>query len=769
MKFNWKWLLFIFSVIVSIIGIVIYCNSPIQHFLSAAIAQFNHKLISDTSIAVMKENGFTLFENGAVLSCFIFLIITFPLFKTKLLTVPKNGPEDISYRNNVKKNFLIWFLSCLFSLAGYLILAFLLFLFYHPSTNPGSEYLSKMAVMIKSLTFYMKSGERSLLMLGLITIPLFLFIFYTRLNTYIRNKDQKKIDFLYSKISPFSIILILLLVFTGFIVQDPFGSSSNGQFYFKQSLLMHHILFYSLLIFPIILALFLFPLKIMDKWKMLIGNALYRLEFIYIILLILTSVFINIFFYPSAPKAFHFEAVYYSISQLYQGIPLLTDHLNNTYGLYPYLLNPYFKLFGLNGLSFSIIMGLLMGFSYVFLFLFMKRIIKNKNILFLSFTTLFFLGYLSFKIITQDYYFQYHPLRFFFPCLLLYLSSLYLENKSRIIYYLAYVLSSIAILWNIDSGIIVFFSFFLVNCFLEINKRDLKQKVIGITRQILTALIILTATIGVFLLIIKLFYGIYPDLSGMFAMVDLAKMGFAMLPMPIIHPWNLTILIYISGLLYAASAFINKKADNQAILIFAVSIIGIGSFSYYEGRSHNYNLCNVWSYSFILMAFFAEKLQKIFLKSRLKTALILFAILIYFLSFSFIDILVNAKNTGDLAFKRNYIWNRKAESPFIDNINLIKKYTKPGEKVVIFSMGYEGLCLTECGLKSAYNPGFIELFTKSDYDRLLKLVNESDYKIFWSIDYTRLSDKNLELILKNKYNKIADNGHLIYYQKKTGK
>jgi hypothetical protein len=142
--------------------------------------------------------------------------------------------------------------------------------------------------------------------------------------------------------------------------------------------------------------------------------------------------------------------------------------------------------------------------------------------------------------------------------------------------------------------------------------------------------------------------------------------GFFLLPMPSIHPWNMVVLFYVIGLFISISHLIDVSSHQGTIhrnekdpvtkLIFALSILGVGLFVYYVGRSHNYNLIWVSWPMLILATIFTDQLftqlsplvysstygfmTKLFVAFRKDFKALSFIGLFYFLSASLLSIVM---------------------------------------------------------------------------------------------------------------------------------
>jgi len=156
----------------------------------------------------------------------------------------------------------------------------------------------------------------------------------------------------------------------------------------------------------------------------------------------------------------HLDAVLYSLSQVVQGKTILVD-LPSQYGLFPELLAPFFKIIGLSVFKFSLLMAMLQITALIALFYVLTRLIKSQTIIFLGGITLIVLTTENVFYLAgfPDPYYQYWPIRFFFPAISASLFYWFCKNKSIKKSLVISLVSSVAILWNLDTGIFIFISY----------------------------------------------------------------------------------------------------------------------------------------------------------------------------------------------------------------------------------------------------------------------------------------------------------------------
>ena len=304
--------------------------------------------------------------------------------------------------------------------------------------------------------------------------------------------------------------------------------------------------------------------------------------------------------------AIHLDAIMYPLQQVVMGKTLLAD-LPSQYGLYPEFLLPIFKLVPLTVLNFTLVMGVLQVFALWALFIVLNKMIYSKKIVWLGGVALIVLTFSNsffYRGYTYDSYFQYWPIRFLWPAISLLLFYKYLTNKSYLKSIIFSVASAVAVLWNMDTGLFIFLSYTFYLLIKAININFIQDRTLVLSRHLILnkkfALTLLLHTV-VTLLVFCVFFLILRLKSHqelhfawlfMYQKVFYAT-GFFMLPIPKApHPWMAVAGIYIYGIVYALFSQ-QKTSSLKSDFILYLSILGIGIFLYYEGRSHVYNLLNV--------------------------------------------------------------------------------------------------------------------------------------------------------------------------------
>ncbi len=266
------------------------------------------------------------------------------------------------------------------------------------------------------------------------------------------------------------------------------------------------------------------------------------------------------------------------------------------YGFYSLYLKPAFNLLGLTIYSFSLVMTILYLIGVLAIAMPVFRYLKNQYLKLLLIPVLCALqGSLGQVFLNWDPYFQYYPIRFLVPALSVLMLYLTLRTeKENIRLYIAAPCSFLLgflVFWNLDSGIttvIAWTGFFLLLATIETVKRRAFNPALYLFLAVVTLLAIGVVVAGVVLSSC--------DKSG----ISLGKLfesqrifylrGLNMLPMPLSpHPWMAVLGVYVATLVLTLPCILQNGIQSSRKRMFAlyIAIIGMGLFSYYQGRSHD--------------------------------------------------------------------------------------------------------------------------------------------------------------------------------------
>jgi len=602
-----------------------------------------------------------------------------------------------------------------------------------------------------------ESMERILFITGIITFPLFLLISHLLLKKYCKFIYLKKIQTLIIYIS-----IIIIIIFCWWVIK------TTEYTYVK------HNLFYNYPIKTLLLFLIIIILTWFTNKKKIYPKTNKIINFIASICTIFILTFITVFHLirvDTIIEAVHFNAVFHSVAQVINGKAILIDFVHQ-YGLYPHFIEPILRILGTSVFNFSLLMGLLTSLSFLFIYIILRNTVKNRIIVLLGFSSIIFHNFLL-AIINYPYpYFQYHPIRIVFPTLIILIACIYFRKQNKNIYYLGYFISTLSILWNIDTGIIVFLSWILTLIFNELLKNNIckyKRIVLSSLKHIFNGIVFLLFTFTFFNLYFFIRYSAFPDFNQFFEYQKLFYIyGITMRLMTLWHPWNIILFIYAIGLIISIRSILYRINILKNKIIFITSILGVGIFSYYQGRSLNAVLPAVWYPANILIIIYADICLNKYFKFKQKYWILISLMLIYILSSSFFSLISNYQIiVKPEKIKQNFL-SKKVETPLISNALFIKKNTSPKEEIFIISPNYSGILhLISKTTNAVNNPSLTETVLRKDYEKIYKKL-ENGTKIFLENDQINNYSK-IKKIISEKYKVVKENpsGNIILLIKKN--
>jgi hypothetical protein len=646
----------------------------------------------------------------------LFAIVVIILFFILSIFKLKNDEDhDIDETDSRKKEFIIFSLSIIATALSLFLLTLFIKFFYKPDTSQIFLESSKLYLEKFLPSFVPKTVERMQFTSSVLVSPFLLLFFYTVFKKFI-SKTKKEIV---SRMYFFANIIVPILLFSIAYV----GLAVSNFLYTEKNFFLHGIgkYVYSLVLFPLGVYVILFLKK--EKYKNIIKTGVYWFSGLLIVVIFLISV-INVntsSLSDIANIVNHANPIFYPISQVMAGKTLLVN-LTSQYGLYPIFLEPIFNIVGLSVLSVTSVMGVLLSLSFLFIFFFLNRIIKNKIILLLGFSTI--VVYLLDGSANPYPYFQYWPIRTFFPCLLLLLSSIYFKGRNKMLYYALFIISALSILWNFDSGIMVFISWMLVLMYLEMYNTNKKVMITKIIRHIVTGIVSLGLVFAGYWVYSFLRSGQLPDLSLFFQYQKLFYEGFMMIALPFPHVWIVVVLIFLAGLLLSIKKWIGRDSDWKNASIFFLSILGIGLFSYYEGRSHDATFYLPLYLPIILLIIFADALYSIIVSNaKLHGHRLLFLMIISFILSSPLGLIYKSGEYYNWSSIGLSSFFEKSETPLTRNVNFIKSNTHEGEEIVILAKAFDGVYYGESHTRSVLDiPSFTEVFFKREADYIVDFL-----------------------------------------------
>ncbi|MCW3123137.1 MAG: conserved rane protein of unknown function [Flavipsychrobacter sp.] len=652
---------------------------------------------------------------------------------------------ELTHQTKFKEEATRWILCICGSLLFYSFIACIVLSLYHPDI----EVLKTLAQ--KSFTepwlTRPEPVEALLFRLGiLIIIPglLIAYIIFAKLNL------TRFVSGKYFYIASLTCLLfITMLIIAGFTANNPFGPNSgdvaqnkrdssftNFDFYFNGTFLGSYLWLYALLFVPLIFCLFLVGFNKMhwaEKKNFRIASGV--IGYGVIIASISVILLMNVFYFPyTDDNKMDLNAVYYSMTQVYAGVPLLVNGFTNTYGLYPHFLNPVFQLTGLSVFKFSLVLSVLTAIAFILNAYALRKLINNRIIFFLGVTSVLFFPYLDFKVTNVfDCFFSYYPIRYIVPSVLICLALLYFRKRNTTIYWLTFIVAAACILWNPEIGVVCYISWILVNIYIDSYTDKGRVSIKNILYHILTGIGIAAAIFYAYKGIIYVAYGASPDLSLLFsAMLVFGRSGFGMLPMSLVHPWNLMTIVLLLGFFYALVPWYKKAITQKSAMVLLISLIGLGYFVYFQGRSQNTNFATSSGFCLFLLTILGDELWTNTRKNNSLLSTGLFVIFLFIISFSFAELIYNAPKLMDLVYQdEDKNAQLEEQQQFENNTAFINNNSGEHEKIhMLAKKKYQALYFDGNKRVSAFQPGFIDLFFNTDIDRLERSLIDSSFSVF---------------------------------------
>jgi concanavalin A-like lectin/glucanase superfamily protein len=673
-----------------------------------------------------------------------------PFYKAILRALSRNSSSGISdsmdQATGIKEEILRWIFSIFSAVLVYVIIAAIADKLYSPDIDELKALAGKiLAEPEKALP---EPKEALLFRLGIVTILPGLFGFYLLFlkKRWVNTIAQTRYFPLFSIAS---VVTLMLLIYFDFAMRNeadfgianaPAGidSVANTNFtgFFDGFFLGSYWWVYVLIVMPLVAFLFFVVFK-KSHWA---TNKTFRIVtniIGYTIVggTVLEIVAMNIFEYPyGLNNLVNFNAVYYSMTQVHAGTPMLVNGFTNTYGLYPHFLNLIFVIIGLNILKFTVVMSVLTGLAFVLNFYAAKKFIHNQVLLFLGFATLLFVSYLDRKLAVEfDCGFALFPVRYIIPSVLVYLASIYLFKPSRIKYWLMLFVMGFFVLWNPEIGLVSYVSLILFLVYNDSINADGKIATGKIAVNALAGVFTLAAVFCIFSLLIYLFCGSFPDLGKLGGTIAVfSKVGFTLLPMPLIHPWNLVVLILISGFTYSAMKWSKRVINPKASMVFLLSLIGLGYLFYYQGRSHSSNLLASSGFCILLLTVLGDELWQTIRKRSTLALNAIFLLFLFLISFSFVELIYNTDKIAKLVLHETEVSSFATEKQFLEsNREFLLGNSAAHEKVLVLTVSRaQSYYFDGNDRRSAFNPGLGDLFLNSDVSRLQNLIRDSSFKVF---------------------------------------
>lgn len=596
---------------------------------------------------------------------------------------------------------------------------------YHPDTESLVREASALLTPIAAQSLAPEPTERLQFVASLVFLPPFLFVALLALTRFFQNSpaaQQRRLERLARN---------LTLGATAFVPVFCYLALKRSEFlYLREGLIFTHFWFYTLIIFPATLLLTVFAHR---RWGALIAKTLLYAMTAWIFAILC---FISLFDRDSISEwTHHINPVIYPVAQVVAGKTLLVD-CAPLYGLYPHFLQPIFSIVPLGVYSFTFVMAALLVVSCAALWGFLRLHVRNDVLLLAGFSAATYYSHFGAKtllsITRADPYFQYAPIRLLFPCLLLLLAALYLRGIAKSwVYAATFLCASIALLWNPDSGIVVFGGWILFLGYTELSRQTVRESLRPILLHGLAAIGSLVLVFGGFALFAFLRSGMWPDWR---MSADYYKLfshyGYFMLPMAgLPHSWGVVVAVYIGAMIFSFTGLVRK--DQRPIFgsLFLLSILGAGLFAYYQGRSHDFCLFPLLYLPVLIITLICDHLLRTARETSWKGLPFLpLGILFFFFTASAAPSVIASGFRLNAWIAEGLASSVKgSEGPHSLNVEFIQRHTTPGEKIMILLGNdldgiYDAESSTRCVLDL---PSSTDWFYLADHGRVVRFLKEN--------------------------------------------
>ncbi len=280
-------------------------------------------------------------------------------------------------------------------------------------------------------------------------------------------------------------------------------------------------------------------------------------------------------------RAYDVDSYYRSIAYVSQGLSITHDNIN-IYGYYSYFYLPFLRLFGENLETIGVITGIIAGLSMLFFILTIFKMI-NSNILRLLTVSVATIS------LNKLLYVAIVPHRILFPCIVLFLMAFY-RNRNMKLYHkmLGLFVSVVSIIWNLDSGICVFASWFF---FLLVKKCGGSRTVIkdmtitGIKWFAIAGSIIMPFVITGKILLKEDFYKLFGAVFDKEFMTTEQNNFIRFDNSPWVWIYILTMVLFVYGI-----SRIIISVGSEGGFDVGLSVLMMGLMTYFISRPEDYNI-----------------------------------------------------------------------------------------------------------------------------------------------------------------------------------
>ena len=432
---------------------------------------------------------------------------------------------------------------------------------------------------------------------------------------------------------------------------------------------------------------------------------------------------------PNIAWSIHWDAMAYTIAQVAAGGTLLVD-FPSQYGLYPELLGRIFRVTDFSVLKLSLLFAAMQVVSMVAVYWVVLRL--TRSVVFrLTFGLAFVL--VTFETVLKingmaEFYFQYWPIRFFWPALSVLAVYAYAHRPDLRRAAVVCLCAAVGTVWNADTGVMMVGAFAALLAAKAILRPAAPRAVGGRVSHEMQALLLLLTVVSLTLVATAIYFMTVspqaPHWEWLMTYPNLFyRLGLNMLPLPLglATPWMSVLGVYLLGLLFALTEWRRGGHAPCVDVVFYLSALGWGLFVYYQGRSHILNLVTVCWPALAIATVLADRTVRMVRAGGLGLVhLALPALTLTVLLFCALPFI---QNIGPLWHdaERALDGRGRLASPLVaDELEFIRRHTRPGDECVILAQR-QGLYYASARLRSPLKgPGYVEMLTVEDRDAMLR-------------------------------------------------
>ncbi|WP_143500334.1 hypothetical protein [Pseudomonas sp. Irchel s3f7] len=416
----------------------------------------------------------------------------------------------------------------------------------------------------------------------------------------------------------------------------------------------------------------------------------------------------------------HLDAVIYALNQVVHGKTIILD-LPSQYGFYPEIIAPIFKIFGLSVLSVTLFFATLHAIGLVAVAAMLKKYVHNSLLALLIFLTMLIpmslFMYLNGSV--EDIYVQYFPIRFFWPAVALLLFSSQMSKPGRLKFSVLGAVAGISVFWNIDTGIPVLVS---IGATLLVKPLIAKRSALrGIVSAALFGAIAISTIVACFVAL-RIKAGVPLDLGEVLAYQKIFYMaGFGMIPMPVaLDPWQAVLVIYAAGAITALSRWKEYPESSVYDVLFCGAIMGLGLFTYYQGRSHVYCLVLVCWPAIFIAGILADKILSAVRHRSTQLASVALALpIVLFVSLGTITFLSSGKELAGAALRNISTLGDAKDPTVVDELRFMRETYRNRDCLILSQR--QAIYYAELNIASPLKgPGIVETLLQRDLDQLVE-------------------------------------------------